>query len=498
MQRGPPRPEPSSEPLIAMTSMPARSSCALVYVALVGHAEPGRDRQRVVAVVPLLAFGGDRVEAGVDDPEPVDPHRLGRRVQERPGRPDHRLTVEARRHRVRPEGVRDVGIHHHGVDVDHRADGVEVHGGALLGDRHRQDRVGQAGGEDPAGQPLGTGRGGALAHPDRQHVRGQQQHVAALDAFQARLVEQLGAGEARVVGVDGPGQRGLPAAGRHGQAGDRRLAAHPERGVAGEQQVGQRVDDEVEPVHQLIDQATGAARAGLDLLVRQPRHQHLAQLARTEVGQVGGDPLAEGVAEPRIVQHSGGQRLPRGRHGQRLIQEFAQVEHLDAVPAQGVREGVVLLLRPAHPGDAVEQQGVVVAGGQPRELGTRPVQHDRGEPADFAVDVVGHGSSLGARGGSGAVAGRSHASEPDCDLVLRFLRQRCGIKVGEANLAGTFRIRGALGRVMHHTEKVHVRECGIHPHSFRFLARPMTCLSTGSNTYRSEKRARWTFCRRSQ
>src|ERR687896_2527232 len=40
-----------------------------VDVALVGHDDAGRDRQHVVAVVPLLAFGLVAVAAGLEDPQ---------------------------------------------------------------------------------------------------------------------------------------------------------------------------------------------------------------------------------------------------------------------------------------------------------------------------------------------------------------------------------------------------------------------------------------------
>src|SRR5687767_5356163 len=47
-----------------------------LVVALVRHRDPWRQGEGVVAVVPLLALGGDRVEAGVDLVEGVDLHRL--------------------------------------------------------------------------------------------------------------------------------------------------------------------------------------------------------------------------------------------------------------------------------------------------------------------------------------------------------------------------------------------------------------------------------------
>ena len=74
--------------------------------------------------------------------------------------------------------------------------------------------------------------------------------------------------------------------------------------------------------------------------------------------------------------------------GQGLDEQVGQVEHLDAAAAQRLGERVVLLLRPAHPRDAVEEQLVVVARGQPLELGTGPVQHHRAQPADLAGDAV--------------------------------------------------------------------------------------------------------------
>ena len=57
-------------------------------------------------------------------------------------------------------------------------------------------------------------------------------------------VEQRGAGEARGVPVDRPGQRRLPGARRHVRARDGDLPIEPDRAVAGEEQVRQRRDDE--------------------------------------------------------------------------------------------------------------------------------------------------------------------------------------------------------------------------------------------------------------
>ena len=78
-----------------------------------------------------------------------------------------------------------------------------------------------------------------------------------------------------------------------------------------------------------------------------------------------------------------------------------EVEHLDAPRPQRHGERVVLLLRTADPRDAVEEQLVVVARGEPLQLRTRSVEHHGLERADLAVDTVhgGHGREPRPRGG---------------------------------------------------------------------------------------------------
>ena len=174
------------------------------------------------------------------------------------------------------------GIHDDGVDVDHRADRVQVHRRALLGDRHGEHRVGELSLEHRPGQPLDSGGGGPLPDPDRDHAGREQQHVAAFDRLVVGPVELVGAGEPRVMGVDRPGQRRLALPRRHGQAGDRDLVADPHARVAGEQQVGQRVDHEVVPVHE----AVGQPADGRDLLVGQAGHQDRRQVGGVQVVEV--------------------------------------------------------------------------------------------------------------------------------------------------------------------------------------------------------------------
>jgi hypothetical protein len=98
---------------------------------------------------------------------------------------------------------------------------------------------------------------------------------------------------------------------------------------------------------------------------------------RREVEQVGGEVAAQGVAEVQALQRQRDRPAAGLLRGQRLGEQLDQVEHLDVTVAQHLGEGVVLLLRPVDPRDAVEEQPVVVARRQPLQLGSRPVQQHR-------------------------------------------------------------------------------------------------------------------------
>ena len=99
--------------------------------------------------------------------------------------------------------------------------------------------------EDLAGEPLDAGRRRPLADADGDHAGRQQQHVTALDVLVAPAVDRARCRRSAGAGVDQLGQLGLAAPGRHRQRGDGHAVADPDAGVAGEQQVGQRVDEEV-------------------------------------------------------------------------------------------------------------------------------------------------------------------------------------------------------------------------------------------------------------
>ena len=235
------------------------------------------------------------------------------------------------------------------------------------------------------GQPLDAGRRGPLADADRDHAGREQQDVAALDVLEVRAVHPRRADEPRVPAVDQLGQLGLALAGRHRQRGDRDPVAHPHRRVAGEEQVGQRVDEEVVVGQQRGDQAEAAAH----LVVADAGGEVVRQLGRRGVAQQPLEVAAHRVAEVEVAQRL----LDRVGAGVAVLleglgEQVGEVEHLDVAAAQLGRERVVLVLRARHPRDAVEEQLVVVARGEPLQLRPGPVQHHRPQPADLAVRPV--------------------------------------------------------------------------------------------------------------
>jgi hypothetical protein len=258
-----------------------------------------------------------------------------------------------------------------------------VHGRPVLRDRHREHRVREPVRERRPRERLRPGRRGPLADADRQHAGREQQHVTALDRRRVGAVRAAGGAEARVVGVDQVEQRGLPVARGHRERRDRHPVANPHRRVAREQQVWQRVDDEVVRVVHLPHERR--TLGGRQLLERHAGHQHVRERRVVHRGQMRAERVRELVPDPPPVDG----RLRRGRVrtlvGQRGDQCVGEQQHLDVARPERLGERVVLLLRAVDPGDAVEEQLVVVARGQPLELGARPVEQDRAQRPDLAV-----------------------------------------------------------------------------------------------------------------
>jgi len=208
-------------------------------------------------------------------------------------------------------------------------------------------------------------------------------------------VEQGCPGEPRVVPVDRTGQRHLSGPRRHRRRGHRDPVVHPDRGVAGEQQVGQGTYDELAGSGHAGDDALGSVVR--QLLVRESRGDHprevVTRQAEEHLAQDGGEGRADdGRRDHRVHDLGAG-----GGVLERLDQQVGEVQDLDAAVLERRRERVVLLLRPRHPRQAVEEQVGVVAGGQALELRTGPVQQDGPERTDLAGDPV-HGRTLRSRG----------------------------------------------------------------------------------------------------
>src|SRR4029450_5616088 len=118
----------------------------------------------------------------------------------------------------------------------------------------------------------------------------------------------------------------------------------------------------------------------------QAADQVLREIVRLEVRQRAPDLVDERHAD-RVL---GGRDLdqpatPLVARGQRLREQVAEQEDLDAALTHLVDEPVVLVLRALDPQDVVEQQLVMVRGGQSLEAEPRPVDHALAELAHFRI-----------------------------------------------------------------------------------------------------------------
>jgi hypothetical protein len=355
-----------------------------VDVALVADDHAGRDREDVVAVVPLLALGLVDVAAGLEQAQRRHVERAGDRVEQ---------VALALRRLARPERVggqllADLRVDRERVAIDHRHHRVQVHGRALCRHLDGDHARGRAGLEQPPGEPLDARRPGALAHADEHASVADHEHVAALELRgPAEVVRPDGVrlgGEQRVVAVDRVVVDALAPARPHGHRVDRHAVVDPRRRVAREQVVRQRRQDEAVERRHLRAERGARER---QLVVGDAADQPIGQLDR----RYGGQPLGDGRPEvgPEI---DGGERArdhvvaDRGLR-ERLGQQLLEVEDLDAAVGQRIGERVVLLAGALDPQDVVEQQRVLVARGQALELEVGPVEDDTPQRADLRPDV---------------------------------------------------------------------------------------------------------------
>ena len=139
------------------------------------------------------------------------------------------------------------------------------------------------------------------------------------------------------------------------------------------------------PVEELVDHSA----PGAQLAWGDAGDERLGQRLGIEALQMVPDGRAEIVAEPAVIQGRADRGLAGGRVLERVLQQFRDVEHLDAVVAEDLRERVVLLLGAGHPGQPVEQDAAAAAGRDAFQLGARTVDEYGAQPAGLTVRAMG-------------------------------------------------------------------------------------------------------------
>lgn len=260
--------------------------------------------------------------------------------------------------------------------------------------------------EQAAGQHLHRLRGGALAHPDEDGAVADDQDVAALDGGRVVVLPlgpvvegaRLGAGEQGVVAVDRLEVDGLALPGRPAHRVDGHPVVYPGRGVPGEEVVRQRVQQEVVQVHDVEADGGRLTVARQELPLGHAADERVGQLRAGQLLE-GGPQMLGGERSVLLLLEDPVQDEPSGhRDVQRLTEQIAEEVHLHTAVAQHVREAVVLLAGPADPEHVVEEERVLVAGGEPLQFQIRAVQDDAAQPPGLGVDVESHVSILTVRG----------------------------------------------------------------------------------------------------
>ena len=273
------------------------------------------------------------------------------------------------------------------VDVDHRADGVQVHGGALLGDRHGEHGVREPG-RAAAGPPAARHRRAWSAHRCRPPRRrppaagrrrprrapGSARRPGSCRRSAGGAGRWPGSARSRDAGRAWPGWSPRPGRATHALESrvNSRLGSGSMTKSSGE------ASDDTTPGRLIGRRADSSS-------CRSPAISTSASSCSSRSFEQRSRAARQPVADVRLAQGVVHGVEPGLRHGQRLAQQVGQVQHLDAPAGQRRGERVVLVLRPVHPRDAVEQQPVVVARGQPAQLRPRPVQHDRAQASYFTV-----------------------------------------------------------------------------------------------------------------
>jgi hypothetical protein len=262
-----------------------------------------------------------------------------------------------------------------------------MHARALLGQVDREDLAGGVRVEQPLRQRLDRSGASALTHADEQRAAAEDEHVApfqprrAVHAVAPHLL--AGTGEQRMAAVDRAHVQGLAPARRVGHVVDADAAVDPARGVAREEVVGQRREHEGQPV----DRGGEPGGRERELVERDAADEHLRQALGRELVHPAAQALAQPRTEVDVAQRAFQYGAAHAVDRQRLGQQLLEVEDLDAPPAQGVGEGVVLLARAADPRQVVEEQLVLVGRRQTPQLEVGAVEDDTPQRADLRAHV---------------------------------------------------------------------------------------------------------------
>ena len=287
--------------------------------------------------------------------------------------------------------VRKNGDQVHIAEGEH---GVQVHRTTRLGHLGSKDAAGRSAGEQRTGELAHRLRRRALAHAHEHDAAAERHHVAT---FQRRQpVIHIGvappldnpASEVRVESVDGGGQQGFLATCRPVHRAQHRAVADPATGVAGEQGVGQRRQQELgrrrAACHQprRLERQLAAHHAADQALRKQSRRQRLEPVAQCDhvlgVDEVGAELAVED---------------PVARHGLRNDgrQQLVHLEHRNTALDHRIDKRIVVVLGLRDPEHVVEQQVPAVGRRQAHLRQARPAHQHLAQAPDFRMHTECHG-----------------------------------------------------------------------------------------------------------
>ena len=346
-----------------------------VSVAVIADHHARFQADHVVAIVPLLAFGGEAVAAGLDNAQFLQAQGLGDDGHEVLL---FTLDVDAvGALLVRAQGEGNDLFHHFREDSDQVAvaeaeHGIQMHRGAGLGQAGDNYFLGSSFGEQRLGDLANGLAGGALAHADQDDAVADGHDVTTFEGGHAVVLVRIavpdfevGVDEFRVELVDRGGQQGFLTSCRPVHRVQGHTAVDPAGGVTSELGVGQRRQQEagVAEVVAVHLQRLGAF-AFRDVVGGHATDEELGQFARLQafqpgaqlVGQADADAVSGDLAIEDPLQGFG------VRHD--VGQQVVHFQNIDAAFAHLGDEVEVVALRLVHPDNVVEQQLVAVARGQ--------------------------------------------------------------------------------------------------------------------------------------